>query len=178
MSSARLSGTHLGEQALDIDNMKYFHPHPDNHGNMVPINHPSIPSSVEAFTDPQQIAVVVPEGKTPSILNHIALTIWDSPPGSLAEWANIIGQAEINEPPIKPMLGKKLSAGVVTIEPDGRFWLVAPTNAFGGYKVTFPKGTIDAGTLPKRQRSRKPLRRRVYKLRLPVGSAISNVLHR
>ncbi|MDD5461516.1 MAG: NUDIX hydrolase [Methylococcales bacterium] len=44
-----------------------------------------------------------------------------------------------------PKHGKKLAAGVVIREPDTRFWLVAPTNAFGGYKATFPKGTIEPG---------------------------------
>jgi 8-oxo-dGTP pyrophosphatase MutT (NUDIX family) len=30
-------------------------------------------------------------------------------------------------------------------EPDGRLWLVAPSNGFGGYAATFPKGRVDAG---------------------------------
>ena len=40
---------------------------------------------------------------------------------------------------------KKLSAGAVIVEPDGRCWLFEPTNHFGGYKLTFPKGTVEAG---------------------------------
>ena len=28
-------------------------------------------------------------------------------------------------------------------EPDGRLWLVAPSNAFGDYTATFPKGRIE-----------------------------------
>jgi 8-oxo-dGTP pyrophosphatase MutT (NUDIX family) len=47
-----------------------------------------------------------------------------------------------------PKQGKKLAAGVVVMEPDGRFWLVAPTNAFGGYKATFPKGRLEPGMSP------------------------------
>lgn len=39
----------------------------------------------------------------------------------------------------KCQLGTK-AAGVVIREPDGRVWVVAPSNAFGGYKATFPKG--------------------------------------
>ena len=35
------------------------------------------------------------------------------------------------------------AAGVVIEETDGRVWLVAPSNAFGGYQATFPKGRID-----------------------------------
>lgn len=29
------------------------------------------------------------------------------------------------------------------LEADGRVWLVAPSNAFGGYTATFPKGRIE-----------------------------------
>ena len=39
----------------------------------------------------------------------------------------------------------KLSAGAVIIEPDGRVWLVEPTNHHGGYHRSFPKGTIEGG---------------------------------
>ncbi|MGJ0485150.1 MAG: NUDIX hydrolase [Methylomicrobium sp.] len=138
----------LGDDALDIENMKHIHPRPDDNGKMVTIHHPSISSPVTAFDDPQQIAVVVPDGETPSTLNKIALTAWDSLPESLAEWIHVTGQADIDEPPMQPKPSKKLSAGVVTVEPDGRFWLVAPTNAFSGYKATFPKGTIEAGMSP------------------------------
>ncbi|MGR9088322.1 MAG: NUDIX hydrolase, partial [Gammaproteobacteria bacterium] len=101
-----------------------------------------------AFSDSQQIAVVVPDGKTPSTLNGIPLTAWDSAPESFAEWVQVAGQTDADEPPIQPKPGKKLSAGVVTVEPDGRFWVVAPTNAFGGYQATFPKGTIESGLSP------------------------------
>ena len=31
------------------------------------------------------------------------------------------------------------------VEPDGRVWLVAPTNGYSGYQATFPKGRVDAG---------------------------------
>jgi ADP-ribose pyrophosphatase YjhB (NUDIX family) len=31
-------------------------------------------------------------------------------------------------------------------EEDGRIWLVAPSNRFGGYDATFPKGRVDAGS--------------------------------
>ena len=44
---------------------------------------------------------------------------------------------------VKP--GLRAASGVVIEEPDGRVWLVSPTNAFGGYKNTFPKGKVDPG---------------------------------
>ena len=39
----------------------------------------------------------------------------------------------------------KQGAGVVVQEPDGRVWVIHPTNAFGGYKSSFPKGTVEDG---------------------------------
>jgi 8-oxo-dGTP pyrophosphatase MutT (NUDIX family) len=35
------------------------------------------------------------------------------------------------------------AAGVVVCECDGRVWVVAPSNAFGGYQATFPKGGME-----------------------------------
>lgn len=128
--------------------MKQIHPRPDEHGKMVTIHHPSLPSPISAFSDSRKIAVVIPDGKTPSILNGIPLIAWNSAPESFAEWANVAGQTDVDEPPMQSKPGKKLSAGVVAMEQDGRFWVVAPTNAFGGYQATFPKGTIEAGFSP------------------------------
>jgi 8-oxo-dGTP pyrophosphatase MutT (NUDIX family) len=128
-----------------MDCNKTIHPRRDDHGGRVTIHHPSNPTPFEAFGDPEQVVVVVPDGKTPEVLNGIPLDSWDSAPRSLADWAQVAGQTLIDEPVIAPKSGKKLSAGVITVEPDGRVWLVAPTNAFGGYQATFPKGTIDSG---------------------------------
>lgn len=36
---------------------------------------------------------------------------------------------------------------MVTKETDGRVWLVGPTNQFGGYELTFPKGRPDGNSL-------------------------------
>ena len=70
---------------------------------------------------------------------------------------SVTGQANFNEPAIIGKPGKKLSAGVITLEPDGRVWAVAPTNAFGGYTITFPKGTIDTGMTPQTTAIREAL---------------------
>jgi ADP-ribose pyrophosphatase YjhB (NUDIX family) len=37
------------------------------------------------------------------------------------------------------------SAGVVIVEPDGRIWVVHPTNRFGGYQASFAKGRLEKG---------------------------------
>lgn len=44
-------------------------------------------------------------------------------------------------------LGKslRLSAGVLMVEPDGRMWVLAPKNKFGGYENTVIKGGVDEG---------------------------------
>lgn len=51
----------------------------------------------------------------------------------------------IEEPAFKAPKGYRAAAGVVVREADDRSWLVAPSNEFGGYKATFPKGTVESG---------------------------------
>jgi 8-oxo-dGTP pyrophosphatase MutT (NUDIX family) len=51
----------------------------------------------------------------------------------------------VDEPPFAPPPGMRAAAGAVVIEDDGRVWLVSPTNGFGGYAATFPKGRVDPG---------------------------------
>nr|WP_246265289.1 NUDIX hydrolase [Aromatoleum diolicum] len=41
--------------------------------------------------------------------------------------------------------GLNASAGVVVVERDGRVWVVHPTNGFGGYLATWPKGRVEGG---------------------------------
>jgi 8-oxo-dGTP pyrophosphatase MutT (NUDIX family) len=72
----------------------------------------------------------------PASLNGIAL----APP---------FGAPDDGEPVIEPAFvlppGLKPAAGAVVVEDDGRIWLVSPTNGFGGYGTTFPKGRVDRG---------------------------------
>lgn len=49
----------------------------------------------------------------------------------------------IEEPPLPDTKGKKLSTGVLVVEPDGRVWMVEPANHYGGYRHTFPKGGVE-----------------------------------
>lgn len=39
--------------------------------------------------------------------------------------------------------GKDSAAGAVVVEADGRIWVIAPTNGYGGYLRTFPKGRLN-----------------------------------
>jgi ADP-ribose pyrophosphatase YjhB (NUDIX family) len=50
---------------------------------------------------------------------------------------------DLDEPVMHLKQGLKPASGCIIKEPDGRVWLVSPTNQFGGYKNTFPKGKIE-----------------------------------
>jgi len=51
----------------------------------------------------------------------------------------------LDEPPFKRAPGKEVAAGVVVEEPDGRAWIIHPTNAYGGYKSSWSKGAVESG---------------------------------
>lgn len=91
------------------------------------------------------VAVFVPDGPVPSNLADIAMQAADLPVNP-AGWDALAGYPIVADPPPPTVPnGMKLSAGAVIIEPDGRVWLVEPTNHYGGYHRTFPKGTIEGG---------------------------------
>jgi 8-oxo-dGTP pyrophosphatase MutT (NUDIX family) len=148
MKKTQQNNTWLNANGESINKPEAFHPRTDDKGKPVKIKTPTPTKPMSAFDDPAQHAVMLPDGQSPASLNGIDFQPWQTAPKTLAEWVNVEGQTKIDEPPMKPKNGKKLAAGVVTIEPDGRFWLVAPTNAFGGYKATFPKGRLEPGMTP------------------------------
>ncbi len=125
--------------------MPITHPRPDEAGKPVVIKHPSVPTAIEAWAAPAAIATVVPDGQVPIELNGVVLTPWADYPRSAEGWGCLDGLNEgLDEPPMEAS-GKKPAAGAVILESDGRVWVVHPTNQFGGYQVTFPKGRVDAG---------------------------------
>lgn len=79
-------------------------------------------------------------------LNGVEFKHWDHPDNT-ADWDKVEGQTPLGEPmpPFAVPPGKHAAAGVLIEEPDGRVWIVKPTNAFGGYNYTFPKGTREPG---------------------------------
>lgn len=126
--------------------MPTLHPRSGEQGQPVTIKHPSTPTPQSHWLDPHATAITVPDGELPATLNGVVLAPWHDHPTSADEWnaltnTTLAGQ----EPPLKKAPGMKLSAGVVVREPDGRFWVVAPTNRFGGYDWVFPKGTVGQG---------------------------------
>jgi 8-oxo-dGTP pyrophosphatase MutT (NUDIX family) len=118
-------------------NPQTWHPHPDNAGKPVLIRTPSLPTPSAYWDDPVRIATVIPGGAMPAALNGIALTSC-----ALTLPADA---AAVAEPPFLLPAGMRAAAGAVVVEDDGRVWLVSPSNGFGGYLATFPKGRLDPG---------------------------------
>ena len=119
-----------------------LHPRKDDHGNAVVLHAPSSPSAISAWEDCRQIASVIPDGAVPDVLNGIILASWRDAPRDFVDWSAMAKSMEFEEPPFESQ-SLKPAAGAVVVEPDGRIWLVSPSNAFGGYKTTFAKGKAD-----------------------------------
>ncbi|GAB3382944.1 NUDIX hydrolase [Massilia agri] len=122
-----------------------IHPRKDEYGRAVSIALPTAPTPPGSWIDPLQTATVVPGGAMPASLNGIAFLPWREAPVDDAGWSAVEGQGSFEEPAFEPAPGRRVAAGVVIEEPDGRVWVVHPSNAFGGYPATFPKGTRDPG---------------------------------
>ena len=122
------------------------HPHLDHLGNKVPIGHPHQPSPLGSWEDPCQVATVVPRGPMPNRLNHVLVRPWKPAPTCAKAWETMSWDEEMADLEGEPSFdaqGLQAAAGAVVVEPDGRVWLVAPTNAFGGAQFAFPKGHTD-----------------------------------
>lgn len=113
------------------------HPFPNDAGEAVTIHRPSQPTALASWLDPTQVATAVPGSALPAALNGVSLSPCGLPPPDAAR--------PVAEPPYELPAGMQAAAGVVVVEDDGRVWLVSPTNGYGGYAATFPKGRVDAG---------------------------------
>jgi len=126
--------------------MSILHPCPDDDGRPVPIRQPSIPTPLSRWSDPRELATVVPGGPLPAALNGLPFAPWTDAPATAHGWSACAMEAALDEPPFVQPAGMAAAAGAVILEDDGRVWLVAPSNGFGGYTATFPKGRVDPGT--------------------------------
>lgn len=124
---------------------KAFHPRESSEGLPVGIYHPSEASGPDTWHDPVAIATFTPDGVVPDELNGVPFVSWSDHPTSDEEWADVHGQIELDEDEYIPDAKIGISSGVVIEEPDGRVWVINPTNSFGGYKGTFPKGGVEDG---------------------------------
>lgn len=133
-------------QADEPVEMKHYHPNYNDQGDLVELKVPSRPTPMTCWTDPSQIATVIPSGEVPEVLNGIELRIWTAPFDS-AGWEAKAGldADRFTEPPMISAPGKSAASGAVVLENDGRVWVVSPSNMFGGYVNTFPKGKLDSG---------------------------------
>ena len=122
-----------------------YRPKFDDHGRKVTIVSPSNPSPLSNWAEAGQVATVTPGGEMPNIVNGLVIARWQDVPTDTEDWESLAARHPIDEPPFFPTAHKKHAAGVVVEESDGRVWLVSPTNRYGGYANTFPKGTCDVG---------------------------------
>lgn len=125
----------------------YIHPKEGDSGETVLIKKPTIPSDPATWHDNQRMAVFVPNGSAPVELNGIPIQAWKDMPQTQAEWdeSGLLAPT-LNEPSAEDS-HLPWASGIITIETDGRIWMVSPTNRFGGYETTFPKGKLDKGRL-------------------------------
>ena len=105
------------------------HPHKDENGQTVNIRNPHTPSHESTWHDPKATATFTPNSSVPDHLK------------SKSEHSGMA----LGEPEYHQVNGLHTASGSVVVEPDHRVWLVSPTNAFGGYRYTFPKGTAEPG---------------------------------
>ncbi len=121
------------------------HPKLDNNGRAVSIQHPTPASSPALWADTAATVVFIPGGPVPDVLNSIRLDSIN-PPETAAAWDTFIGHEGMAAlDPLKVPSGKYPSAGAVILETDGRVWFLEPSNHYGGYVATFPKGRRDPG---------------------------------
>jgi len=122
--------------------MPTYHPQKDEHGHVLELNKPSTPTSLDSWLHSKRLATVVPNSPMPESVNRVAVTAWNDAPTAEAGWNALVADCTFSEPQFDVPPGKKAASGVVVLEPDGRVWLVSPSNQFGGYTNTFPKGTV------------------------------------
>lgn len=122
----------------------HTHPQPGEKGQAITVHAPHHASAPSTWHNPDAVATFLPGGDVPLEINGLALHPWKDHPRTTGGWEFVDGINEhLDEPPLRLPPGKKAAAGVVIEEADGRVWLCAPTNGFGGYHATFPKGTAE-----------------------------------
>lgn len=118
------------------------HPQKGPDGKPITINEPHKATGKDTWDDAGKTATFTPGGEAPAALHGVPFGRWTDAPTTADGWQNVKGQMKglDDDWPLEVPKGKRPAAGVIVEEPDGRIWLVHPTNGFGGYKATFPKG--------------------------------------
>ncbi len=122
----------------------HHHPRLGDDGEPVHVKKPSHASAPSTWHNPDAVATFVPDGDVPLSLHGVPFLAWRDHPKTTEGWDYVDGvDDDLVEPAFHLPPGKKAASGVVVEEPDGRVWLIAPTNQFGGYEASFPKGTAE-----------------------------------
>lgn len=122
----------------------HHHPRLGEDGKPVIVKRPSTASAPSTWHNPDAVATFIPDGDSPMSLNGIPMTAWRDHPRTTEGWDYSDGiNDDLDEPPFDLPAGLKAASGVVIEEADGRVWLIAPTNQFGGYNASLPKGTAE-----------------------------------
>lgn len=120
-----------------------YHPKPNDEGRPERLLSPSSEAGLDRLADPGANLVFVPGSVCGEVLNGVALAPCAMAPAR--ELAPDPDSLALAEPPFEPAPGLQPAAGAVVLEPDGRVWLVAPSNGYGGYRISFPKGRVEPG---------------------------------
>lgn len=122
------------------------HPKMHDDGKPIMINDPHFASAPSTWDNPNAVATWLPNGDAPKGLHGVPFRRWRDHPTTTEGWDYVDGvNDDLEEPAFHCPPGKKAAAGVIIEEPDGRVWCISPTNGFGGYRTTFPKGTAEEG---------------------------------
>jgi ADP-ribose pyrophosphatase YjhB (NUDIX family) len=123
------------------------HPSVNDKGQPVTINYPSKPSPIETWKDKSATVTVTPGSPVPKSMYGVTFAPWKDVPQTPDAWNKVDGQnhAVDGHIPFEAHPTKHTGAGVLVVEKDGRIWMTKPTNEFGGYQHTFPKGTVEDG---------------------------------
>lgn len=127
--------------------MQHYHPKKNDQGQLVELKLPSKASDLKTWNNACQISTVVPGGEMPLKVAGLSIEPWTDAPRHAADWEKLAATTVFDEPPFKAKPGKKPASGVVVVETDGRFWIVSPSNRYGGYTNTFPKGKRDTAEI-------------------------------
>lgn len=120
------------------NNPTHYHSKQDENGRPIAINNPTN-EDMDDIDNPQKTITFTSHSKLQAnTLNGISLN--HSHPNVSPDQMFL----QIKEPIIEDDYFR-LAAGCVVEESDGRVWIVEPTNHFGGYEHTFPKGRVEQG---------------------------------
>jgi ADP-ribose pyrophosphatase YjhB (NUDIX family) len=130
---------------MHMSDKPVYHPHLDERGRKVHLGRPSRASNLAQLAQPHTTVTFTPGPVQEQDLHGMPLASWEPVDIRAALWEEM-ATPMVPEPAYVLPAGMRAAAGAVVVEPDGRIWLVAPSNGFGGYQVTFPKGRVDQGT--------------------------------